>query len=236
MSDLDRLDATRVRATVDRLRSRVAARFAGRGIEKVAGRLGELVAEMEGATPEINRRLRRTRIACRALAALVLVVTVIALGLALRDALGREDGVDWLPLIESTVNDVVFAALALWFLYSFPDRLQRGRLLALLHRLRSLAHVIDMHQLAKDPERLRADYRGTAQSLDPGLSATEMVHYLEYCSELLSLVGKAAALVAEESQDALVLDAVGDIETLTTSLSRKIWQKISMLNQGARPA
>ena len=60
-----------------------------------------------------------------------------------------------------------------------------------------------------------------------------MEHYLEYCSELLSLIGKVAALCAEESQDSLVLTTVSDLETLTTSMSRKVWQKISLLPRTA---
>ena len=232
MTDLDRLDAHRVSETVKRLEERVAARFAGRGIVRLVARLGTLVHELEGSTPDINQRLRQARVVSRVLAAAVLAATVVALVLGFRDAVGDEGvrrSIDWLPLIETTINDVVYAGIALFFLYSIPDRLQRGRSLALLHRLRSLAHVIDMHQLTKDPERFRPDYVVTPSSVDPGLTATQMQHYLEYCSEMLSLVGKAAALVAEESRDAIVLDAVSGIETLTTSLSRKIWQKISML-------
>jgi hypothetical protein len=57
------------------------------------------------------------------------------------------------PLTESLVNDLVFAAIAVVFLWAFPERLERRDLLRLLHRLRSLAHVIDMHQLSKDPSR-----------------------------------------------------------------------------------
>ena len=58
-----------------------------------------------------------------------------------------------------------------------------------------------------------------------------MEHYLDYCSELLSLVGKAAALCAEESRDTVVLDTVSTIESLTVGMSRKIWQKISLLSR-----
>lgn len=164
---------------------------------------------------------------------MVLAATLVAMGLALRDALddGVRRSIDWLPLIETTINDLVYAAIALFFLYSLPERLQRGRSLALLHRLRSLAHVVDMHQLTKDPERFRPDFTVTASSVDPHLSPPEMERYLDYCSEMLSLVGKAAALVAEESRDAVVLDAVAGIETLTTSMSRKIWQKITLLSR-----
>ena len=235
MSDLDRLSGSEVRTTVDRLEERITARFPGRGIAALAARLGALVDEVEGTAPGINRQLRRARVVSRVAAALVLVATLVAMGLALRDA--TDDGVrrtiDWLPLIETAINDLVFAAIALFFLYSIPERLQRGRSLALLHRLRSLAHVVDMHQLTKDPERFRADFVATPRTVDPRLTPPEMERYLDYCSEMLSLVGKAAALVAEESRDAVVLDAVSGIETLTTSLSRKIWQKISLLSRSS---
>ena len=63
-----------------------------------------------------------------------------------------------MPLVESTVNDVVFAAIAVFFLWALPERLERRTLLDLLHQLRSLAHVVDMHQLDKDPEQARPDY------------------------------------------------------------------------------
>ncbi len=56
-----------------------------------------------------------------------------------------------------------------------------------------------------------------------------MEHYLDYCSELLSLIGKVAALCAEETQDAVVLDTIVAIETMTTQMAGKIWQKISLL-------
>jgi len=61
------------------------------------------------------------------------------------------------------------------------------------------------------------------------LTRAEMQHYLGYCSELLALVGKVAALCAEDSQDGLILETVSDIENLTNGMSRKIWQKISLL-------
>ena len=44
------------------------------------------------------------------------------------------------------------------------------------------------------------------------------------------MVGKAAALCAEESRDSVVLDTVSTVEDLTVNLSRKIWQKITIVN------
>ena len=46
---------------------------------------------------------------------------------------------------------------------------------------------------------------------------------------MLSLTGKVAALYAQELDDPVVVEAVNDIEMLATNLSRKVWQKIAIL-------
>ena len=232
VSTLDRLDAGPVQETVTRLEARIAARFPDRGLRAVAGELIDLTTKVSKMADEVRDRLRWVRLASRAAALLVLAATVLVFVLASRDAVraGPDRSFEWVPLIESTINDLVFAGLALWFLYALPQRLVRSRLLGLLHKLRSHAHIVDMHQLTKDPERLRSDFVPTDATVDIGnLDRSQMEHYLEYCSELLSLIGKVAALCAEESQDPLVLTTVSDLETLTTSMSRKVWQKISLL-------
>ncbi|CAB4690327.1 MAG: hypothetical protein F2667_01935 [Actinobacteria bacterium] len=231
-SALDRLAADEVAATVTALSARIEARFPGRGLTRVAEHLTALVATVDQLTTDTAVAVRRARGVARAATGLVVLAAVALLALAARDAAsdrGPDSSLDWLPLLESAVNDVVFVAIAVFFLWSVPERLQRRSILQVLHRLRSLAHVIDMHQLTKDPERLRERFRATAVSPDNDLDRDQMERYLDYCSELLSLVGKAAALCAETSQDPVVLDSVGDLETLTTGMSRKIWQKIEAL-------
>ena len=86
-----------------------------------------------------------------------------------------------------------------------------------------------MHQLTKDPMTLCVDYSGTASSEPQRMSAMELVRYLDYCTELLALTGKLAALYLRETRDAVIIQTVNEIEELTTNLSRKIWQKIIML-------
>ena len=226
---LERLSASAVQATVATLSTRIATRFPKRGLTRVAVELTTLAADVSSGAAATRGRLRWVRLASRIAVVLVVLASIAALALALQDAGRVDSSVDWLPLIESAINDLVFAAIAVFFLHALPNRLERGQLLALLHRLRSLAHIVDMHQLTKDPERLRIDFEPTDASPDPELDRAGMEHYLDYCSELLSLIGKVAALCAEESRDPLVLDTVGTIETLTTSMSRKIWQKISLL-------
>lgn len=226
---LERLSASAVQATVVRLRERIEARFPTRGLARVAVELTRLAADVSVGAAGARARLRWVRLASRVGVVLVVIATLVALALAMQDAGRVDSSVAWLPLIESAINDLVFAAIAVFFLHALPNRVERGQLLDLLHRLRSLAHIVDMHQLTKDPERLRDDFVTTRASPDLDLDRAGMEHYLDYCSELLSLIGKVAALCAEESRDPVVLDTVSTVETLTTGMSRKIWQKISLL-------
>jgi hypothetical protein len=229
------LEAPAVRETVEVLYGRIEARFPKRGLLGVCGDLGKLVDEVQDVAGAGQRRIRVARYVSRVLMVVVLAVTVAALVFAARDAItGEEDlsSVDLLDVAGSAISDVVYAAIAIFFLWSFPERLERSRLLSLLHQLRSTAHVIDMHQLTKDPEQLKPSFRPTAKSTRLGMTRDEVERYLDYCSEMLSLVGKTAALCAEESRDSVILETVSTIENLTVGLSRKIWQKISNLPPG----
>jgi hypothetical protein len=84
--------------------------------------------------------------------------------------------------------------------------------------------------LTKDPERLLTRANDTASSPKRTLSSPELLRYLDYCSEMLSLIGKLAALYVQKFNDPVALAAVNEVEELTTGLSRKIWQKIMILD------
>ena len=235
--DKVQLAAGHVGSTVTQLERRILARFGERGLTKAARDLASLVARVETEAGQSHARLRRTTLVARSTSVVIVIATLSALAFSLRSVVidGLEHTADWVPLVESVINDLVFAAIAVVFLWAFPERLERRSLLRLLHRLRSLAHVIDMHQLSKDPEQLRPEYTPTTESVCHGLDAEQLHHYLDYCSEMLSLTAKTAALCAEYSTDAVVLETIADIETLTTDLSSKIWQKISLLPRAADP-
>jgi hypothetical protein len=228
------LEAPAVRETVDELYARIEARFPRRGLLAVCGDLLLLVEAVQNSSGRTHQRIRAARVASRVVMVAVLGGTAFALFMAGRDVVrrGLHSYVDLLPLIETAINDIVFAGIAVFFLWSFPERVQRGQLLKLLHQLRSIAHIIDMHQLTKDPEQLKPSFTPSSASKPLGMTRDEVERYLDYCSEMLSLVGKTAALCAEESRDNVVLETVSRIETLTVGLSRKIWQKISNLPPG----
>ena len=64
----------------------------------------------------------------------------------------------------------------------------------------------------------------------------ELNRYLDYCSESLALISKIAALYVQGFQDPVLLDAVDDVEDLTAGFSRKIWQKLTILEGFGRAA
>jgi hypothetical protein len=107
--------------------------------------------------------------------------------------------------------------------------MKRRRALRAVHELRAIAHVIDMHQLTKDPEWVLARGSETGHVPARTMSLFELSRYLDYCSEALSLTGKVAAVYVQSFDDSVALDAVNEVEQLTTGLSRKIWQKLTVL-------
>jgi hypothetical protein len=116
------------------------------------------------------------------------------------------------------------------FLVSLEHRIKRNRTLAAIHELRSVAHIIDMHQLTKDPERLLKRWVVTEVSPESSLNQSELARYFDYCSEMLSLTSKVATLYVQDFNDEVALAAVNEVEAVTTGLSRKIWQKIMIVN------
>jgi hypothetical protein len=136
---------------------------------------------------------------------------------------------DLVQVGESALNDVVLLGAAIIFLISIETRAKRKKVIASINKLRSIAHVIDAHQLTKDPDSISGAGRNTKHSPKRKMTTYELGRYLDYCSEMLSLTGKVGFLYVQNFTDAASVQAVNDLEALTTGLSRKIWQKIIIL-------
>lgn len=228
-SRFQRLSHAAVYRAATALQARIKKRFPQRSLWEVCGEVVDLIDEVGAGTGISHKRVRLARVLSRL--GIVAVVAFLGSAFALAAAsIAAQPGalgpVDWLPLIETVINDLVFGGIAVFFLLAVPERMERARVLRLMHRLRSLSHVIDMHQLSKVPERIGS---GDPKSEDGDLTRIELTRYLEYSTELLSLVGKTAALFAEDTSDGEILDAVEGIENLTSDMSRKIWQKIEII-------
>lgn len=222
------LRSDRILATLDKLQARINARFPEAGLAKVCADL----IETARFTARDAARLARPSWGWR-----ILSLTLIALGVVAQIFAFRFLHVENATLsapevvqgLEAAVNLLILFGGAVWFVLTLEERTKRRHVLDSLHRLRSLAHVIDMHQLTKDPT-IVLDSQRTHASPERTMTQFELTRYLDYCSEMLALIGKLAALYAERMRDGVVVDAVNDIENLTTSLGRKIWQKITILS------
>lgn len=225
------LDSVRIVATVERLALRIRERFPESGLSRVALQVLEAAAKARDEAEEIRRPILWVR-ALYVLLAVGLAVLAYLTVASLRTVQIPTDGaslLDYPQAIESLINELLLLAAAIFFLARLESRIKRQQMLAALHELRSLAHVVDMHQLTKDPDRFRPDIVLTASSPVRQMTQFELSRYLDYCSEMLSLIGKIAALYAQDSDDPAVLSAVNEVESLTTGLARKIWQKLMIV-------
>jgi hypothetical protein len=232
-----RLDPAEIIRTARQLERRVNERFPDSGLGRVCGEIVRATCESES----VAAALARPNYAMRGVVALCIVLlfaAIIGLFASLKKNLHPSfDNIsDLLQGLEAGVNDLVFIGFAIWFLTRLEARWKRRRALRSLHGLRSLAHIVDMHQLTKDPDRITG--RGvpdTESSPKRMMTPFELTRYLDYCSEALALLSKAAALHVQQFDDGETMSAVGEIEDLTDGLSRKIWQKITILDRVMNP-
>jgi len=223
------LDSEKILDTIGTLGRRIDERFPGSGLGKVCQELQTIAGESQRRSAWIAKPQRSLRVVVGALVTIIITGVLIVLA----NASWPRSGFDLVVLVqvsEAGINVFIVLGAAILFLLTVESRIKRGRALKAIHELRALAHVIDMHQLTKDPERLLVKSVTTPSSPKLNLSPTELMRYLDYCSEMLSLIGKLAALYVQKFDDPVALAAVNDVEELTSGLSRKIWQKIMILN------
>ncbi|WP_237607423.1 hypothetical protein [Roseimaritima sediminicola] len=216
-------------STVARLQRRIGERFPDSGLFNLCGQLLDLSRQASERSRWINRPILLFRISGYGLG---LLLSGLLIGMVFyysqRLQLNDEDlqVSNFLSMIEAASNEAVLLGAGIFFLFTLETRVKRRRALAAIHELRSIAHVIDMHQLTKDPERTQKQWQSTATSPVIQLTPLLLNRYLDYCSEMLSLTGKVAALYVQRFDDPVSLAAVSEIEQLTTGMSSKIWQKI----------
>ncbi|MBE7438591.1 MAG: hypothetical protein HS115_09070 [Spirochaetales bacterium] len=225
------LRASRILSTIDQLEKRIAERFPASSLRQVCREFRELAGGIEELAHACSQPIWPVRLVVYLAASLLLMVaSAAAVAVARQFSLTSYDIADLLQIAESAINELIFLGLALVFLTGLEMRMKRRRILAALDELRSIAHVVDMHQLTKDPASLLAAHLKTESSPERTLSRYQLTRYLDYCSELLALNSKVAALFAQGMQDPVVLSAVNDLESLNQGLSQKVWQKIMILD------
>ena len=230
MKNIVRLESERIVRTIERLENRITDRFPDSGLRNIVNQFLEIATKSKKniewiAKPNILIRMLSYFVIVIGTVALIYSFTLIDLKIQNRTISNI------LSLSESLFNDLILIGAAIFFMVTIETRVKRHRASKLLNDLRVIAHVIDMHQLTKDPGMLLDPTKNTQNSPKRKLSKFELQRYLDYCSEALSLVGKVAALYAQSLPSEVVVRTVNEIEVLSTGFSRKIWQKLIILNE-----
>lgn len=233
--DYRKLRPSEIVETIDVLCRRIQERFPASGLYQVARELHRISQEAVIRAQRIRRRNIPLRFGVLLLAVLVAVlVWKGASFIRMNDEVFEFE--HFVQSVEASLGSVVFIGAAIVFLFSLELRMKRARALDAVRELRSLAHIIDMHQLTKDPERVTHTGHRTASSPKRTMTPFELGRYLDYCSELLSLTSKTGALYVQEFPDEVAIEAVDRLTNLTTDLSRNIWQKIMILETAVPPS
>ena len=170
-----RLDAGEIITTADRLARRIDERFHGSGLSSVAATL----VELGRSTAQEVLVLDKPNIPIRIGVGAVLVAGIVGLiAVGSLVAYGRVEGgvISLLQGLESAMNIAILVGLGVVGLTRLESTWKRRRAMTSLHTLRSLAHVIDMHQLTKDPKPTLDETDATPNSpkreLEPERSRT----------------------------------------------------------------
>ena len=225
------LDGLRIIKTLDHLHQRISARFPHSGLSGVCAEL----AATARLTETRAAGLAKPYLALRCALGLVIFVAIVAVVLMTThlhlEGVARADPVSLTQGLESLVNLLALAGAAVWFLLTVETRLKRRLAHTALSELRAFAHVIDMYQLTKDPTVVVGGGPQTSVSPKRDMSQFELARYLDYCAEMLALIAKLAALYERAHADPEISAAANGVETLTSDLGRKIWQKITIIGQ-----
>lgn len=226
-----RLSSREILNTLIKLESRISDRFPNSSLAHVCAETVTLLNEVKNDVEVLSRPYVLFRTFQGIIAALFVAFVYflfIHMNLEFKDIENNKS--ELMQNIEALTNLIVLIAAAVFFLFSIERKYKRTRALKKLNEIRSLAHVIDMHQLTKDPSR--DVNKNTEHSPTEQLPPFMLVRYLDYCSELLSLLGKVSSLYAESCSDELILSTVTEVETLTADCTFHIWQKIAIVQEG----
>ncbi|MEL6373482.1 MAG: hypothetical protein AAFR04_05890 [Pseudomonadota bacterium] len=228
------LDADRILATLERLHLRISERFPDAGLARVCGELLDIASQTQHRAAQIakpNLLVRGISMAMIAsgIAALIYVASrIIDMKFGENNISGVMQG------IEAGVSLLIVVGGGILFTSTLEARWKRGQALEDLYELRSIVHVIDMHQLTKDPSATVGAGTKTDHSPERTMTPFQLMRYLDYCSEMLAITAKLAALYAQSYRDPIVLETVSDLGQITTNMTNQIWQKINIIQATER--
>jgi hypothetical protein len=220
-----------VGVTAKRLVERVQDRFGEDDLTGIARQVSDVASRSE---KRIGRALR-VGFMIRVLTWPLVVGAILGVASwigSLQLTIRVNDAGDLAQSLDSVVQTMLVLGAGVWFLLSIGTKVQRRSLLKALQELNALAQVIDLIQLDKDPDRLHfsTEQRSPkSPTLGKANTAFLLSRYLDYCGELLSVLGKVACLYRERIDDEVILSRLGDFDRLTNQLRTNIGAKMGLI-------
>lgn len=227
------LDSQKILKTVRLLQKRIEERFAGSSLSMVCRDLAGIAENSDDTIAHIQKNRPGYRILVFVFVAAILCCCAFGFS-RLRTSDQEMTVILLLQVLDAVFNIIILVGGAIIFLVSIENRTKRRRVIKAVSTLRCLGHVIDSHQLTKDPSYLDQAVIHTTHSPKRNMTAFELGRYLDYCSEMLSLVSKVGFLYVQNYNDSNATESVRDLEEMTNGLSRKIWQKIMVIQNERR--
>src|SRR5262249_12909000 len=140
------LDPGKVIETIGALKERISERFPGAGLIEVCAELPAAARENSARARLIDRRNIPLRLSVLMVLAAGMAVLAWIMNLIYSFPRSAENIYTVLQGIEAAANLVVLMGAGVFFLFLIEKRLKRRRALKALDELRSIVHVIDMHQ------------------------------------------------------------------------------------------
>jgi hypothetical protein len=159
--------ANEIQKTIERLHLRIRERFAQSNLANVCQRLHEISMETDQTVAWISQPnyLLRCSTGVLLVAAGLVIVRFFSQWHLQADGINLSD---FVQMIDSALDSLVLLGAGIVFLVTLENRRKRGRVIHAVNRLRCIAHIVDMHQLTKDPD-----------SMADAVVATEAVNDLE---------------------------------------------------------
>jgi hypothetical protein len=186
----DYLDEKKLLLTIAKLEARIRERFPDASLAGVCQQLYLVARESTGIAQSITRPHWLLR-----LLQLGGVITVLLLLGWQFSQVQWQAGIaasfsEFMQGTEALVSELFFVGTAMVFLISLENRRKRNAVIAAVNRLRSIAHVIDMHQLTKDPTVWGDNNTPLRTSPTRIINPFLLVRYLDYCAEMLAITSK----------------------------------------------
>lgn len=225
-----RLDPAEIIETIGALQRRIEERFPNANLGSFCGEVLAVARKAEVRTAWIRRPIFGLRIGV-GLVIFGLFTILIRVGVGVAPTPDRPSIVDFVQSAEALLSSLVIVGAAAFFLATLELRIKRMRALSAIHGLREMVHLVDMHQLTKDPAPPPGQRPDTESSPERTMTPYELSRYLDYCSEMLALLSKIGALYARDLNDPVVLSGVDGLQGLADGLSQKIWNKMNIVNR-----